>query len=59
MAPRTEPVVLRLGAVCWSTAPGIDVGMATSIPPHNLGEVCHALLNDAGDPRPEYAQCAV
>ena len=30
---------------CWSTAPpGIAVGMATNIAPHNLGEVIDACL---------------
>ena len=30
-------------ATCWSTArTGIAVGMATNIPPHNLGEVIRA-----------------
>ena len=36
---------------CWSTAArGIAVGMATNIPPHNLGEVVDAL--DAADRQP-------
>ena len=31
--------------ICWSTAAtGIAVGMATNIPPHNLSEICTALL---------------
>ena len=30
---------------CWPTAPpGIAVGMATAIPPHNAGEICAAAL---------------
>ena len=29
---------------------GIAVGMATSIPPHNLGEVCDALIAEIDDP---------
>jgi len=29
---------------------GIAVGMATNIPPHNLGEVCNALLKVLEDP---------
>ena len=35
----------RASRTCWSTAAtGIAVGMATNIPPHNLGEVCTALV---------------
>ena len=43
---RTEPVVLpaRLPNLLVNGATGIAVGMATSIPPHNLGEVCTALI---------------
>ena len=36
--PAKAPVLLLNGAT------GIAVGMATSIPPHNLKEVCHAVL---------------
>ena len=31
-------------------ATGIAVGMATSIPPHNLGEICDALIRVIDDP---------
>src|SRR3989304_4499413 len=31
-------------------ANGIAVGMATSIPPHNLGEICEALVRVIDDP---------
>ena len=43
---REEPVVLpsRLPNMLLNGATGIAVGMATNIPPHNLGEVCAALL---------------
>jgi DNA gyrase subunit A len=43
---RTEPVVLpaRLPNLLVNGATGIAVGMATNIPPHNLGEVCAALI---------------
>jgi DNA gyrase subunit A len=43
---RTEPVVVpaRLPNLLINGATGIAVGMATSIPPHNLGEVSTALL---------------
>jgi DNA gyrase subunit A len=43
---RTEPVVLpaRLPNLLVNGATGIAVGMATTIPPHNLGEVCTALV---------------
>jgi DNA gyrase subunit A len=42
----TEPSVLpaRLPNLLINGASGIAVGMATSIPPHNLGEVCDALI---------------
>src|SRR3990172_882790 len=40
-----EPVVLpaRLPNLLVNGAPGIAVGMATNIPPHNLSEVCDAI----------------
>jgi DNA gyrase subunit A len=43
---RQEPVVLpsRIPNLLVNGATGIAVGMATSIPPHNLGEVCTALV---------------
>jgi DNA gyrase subunit A len=43
---KTEPVVLpaRLPNLLINGATGIAVGMATNIPPHNLGEVCAALV---------------
>ena len=43
---KTEPVVLpaRLPHLLCNGATGIAVGMATSIPPHNLGEIATALL---------------
>ena len=42
---RTEPTVLpsRIPNLVLNGATGIAVGMATNIPPHNLGEVCDAL----------------
>ncbi|MEM7477177.1 MAG: DNA topoisomerase (ATP-hydrolyzing) [Planctomycetota bacterium] len=42
----SEPVVLpsRIPNLLVNGAMGIAVGMATNIPPHNLGEVCKALL---------------
>jgi len=41
-----EPVVLPAGFpnLLVNGASGIAVGMSTSIPPHNLGEVCDALV---------------
>ncbi|MDO9333325.1 MAG: DNA gyrase subunit A [Dehalococcoidales bacterium] len=41
-----EPVVLpaRLPNLLVNGSSGIAVGMATNIPPHNLGEVCDALV---------------
>ncbi|QDT07127.1 DNA gyrase subunit A [Rubripirellula lacrimiformis] len=43
---REEPVVLpsRVPNLLVNGATGIAVGMATNIPPHNLREVCNALL---------------
>src|SRR5437762_12355587 len=43
---RTEPVVLpaRIPNLFINGATGIAVGMATNVPPHNLGEICTALL---------------
>jgi topoisomerase-4 subunit A len=42
----SEPVVLpaRFPNLLANGATGIAVGMATSIPPHNVGEICAALL---------------
>jgi len=42
----TEPVVLpsKMPNLLINGAGGIAVGMATSIPPHNLGEVCQAVI---------------
>ncbi len=43
---KVEPVVLpaRIPNLLINGATGIAVGMATNIPPHNLGEVCTALI---------------
>ena len=43
---KTEPVVLpsRVPNLLVNGATGIAVGMATNIPPHNLSEVCTALV---------------
>jgi DNA gyrase subunit A len=42
----TEPVVLpgRLPQLLVNGSSGIAVGMATNIPPHNVGEICDALV---------------
>ena len=42
----TEPIVLpsRVPNMLVNGASGIAVGMATNIPPHNLREVCDALI---------------
>jgi len=44
---RTEPTVLpaRFPNLIVNGSSGIAVGMATSIPPHNLGEVCDAVVH--------------
>jgi len=49
---RTEPVVLpaRIPNLLINGATGIAVGMATNIPPHNLGEVCAALVKLLDNP---------
>jgi DNA gyrase subunit A len=43
---KIEPVVLpaRVPNLLINGATGIAVGMATNIPPHNIGEVCTALI---------------
>ena len=48
---RTEPVVLpsRIPNLLINGATGIAVGMATNIPPHNLNEVCTALVKLLGN----------
>jgi DNA gyrase subunit A len=55
---RTEPVVLpaRIPNLLINGAAGIAVGMATNIPPHNLGEVCTALVKLLDDPELSSAQ---
>ena len=49
---KSEPVVLpaRVPNLLVNGATGIAVGMATSIPPHNLGEVCAALIKLLDNP---------
>lgn len=49
---RSEPVVLpsKFPNLLVNGATGIAVGMATSIPPHNLREVCAALIKVIEDP---------
>jgi DNA gyrase subunit A len=49
---KTEPVVLpaRIPNLLINGATGIAVGMATNVPPHNLGEVCTALLKLLDNP---------
>ncbi|MBQ2791207.1 MAG: DNA gyrase subunit A, partial [Thermoguttaceae bacterium] len=49
---RMEPTVLPSKApnLLVNGANGIAVGMATSIPPHNLGEVCDAAIATIDDP---------
>jgi DNA gyrase subunit A len=48
----TEPTVLpsKFPNLLVNGANGIAVGMATSIPPHNLGEICDALIKVIDDP---------
>ncbi len=49
---KQEPVVLpsRIPNLLLNGSAGIAVGMATNIPPHNLGELCNALLKLIDDP---------
>ena len=49
---KTEPVVLpsRIPNLLVNGATGIAVGMATNIPPHNLHEICTALVKLLDDP---------
>ena len=49
---RSEPTVLpsRFPNLIVNGSTGIAVGMATSIPPHNLGEVCDAVVALIDDP---------
>ena len=49
---KTEPVVLpsRVPNLLINGATGIAVGMATNIPPHNLNEVCTALVKLLDNP---------
>jgi topoisomerase-4 subunit A len=53
-----EPVVLpgRFPNLLANGAAGIAVGMATSIPPHNAGELCGALLRLIDDPKTSTAE---
>ena len=49
---KTEPVVLpsRIPTLLINGATGIAVGMATNIPPHNLTEICTALIKLLDNP---------
>jgi DNA gyrase subunit A len=49
---RTEPTVLpsKFPNLLINGATGIAVGMATSIPPHNLAEVCDAIIKVIDEP---------
>jgi DNA gyrase subunit A len=58
----TEPSVLpgRLPQLLINGSSGIAVGMATNIPPHNLGEICDALVAVIDDPEVDAdALCAI
>src|SRR5438132_732646 len=47
-----EPLVLpsKFPNLLVNGSDGVAVGMATAIPPHNLGEVCNALVRVIDDP---------
>ena len=51
----TEPVVLpaRLPQLLVNGSSGIAVGMATNIPPHNVGEICDAIVHLVSHPNDE------
>ncbi len=53
-----EPVVLpaRFPNLLANGAAGIAVGMATNIPPHNVGELCAALIHLTKHPRATIAK---
>jgi len=55
-----EPVVLpaNFPNLLANGASGIAVGMATSIPPHNVGEICKALLHLIKFPRATFDKLA-
>jgi len=55
---RTQPVVLpgRFPNLLCNGSDGIAVGMATSLPPHNLGEICAALRRVLDDPEVTIAE---
>ncbi len=50
---RVEPTVLpaKFPNLLVNGSTGIAVGMATNLPPHNLGEICDALLALIANPR--------
>src|SRR5437879_1065961 len=55
---RDEPVVLpaQFPNLLVNGASGIAVGIATNIPPHNLGEVCRACVHLIDNPGATTAQ---
>jgi DNA gyrase subunit A len=55
---KTEPVVLpsRIPNLLINGATGIAVGMATNVPPHNLPEICTALVKLLDNPDLNSAQ---
>ena len=55
---REEPIVLpaQFPNLLVNGAAGIAVGMATNIPPHNLGEVCRAAVHLIDNPDATTAQ---
>lgn len=55
---RREPTVLpaRFPNLLVNGATGIAVGMATNLPPHNVGEVCDALLKHLDNPEATLAE---
>jgi len=54
----SEPIVLPAGFpnLLANGSSGIAVGMATNIPPHNVAELCDALLHLIDNPKAEVAE---
>ena len=55
---RQEPAVLpsRIPNLLINGSSGIAVGMATNIPPHNLGEVCDGIAHLIDNPDTDFAE---
>ena len=56
---RTEPTVLpgRFPNLLVNGSNGIAVGMSSSIPPHNVNEICDAIIAIINDPNCRWSSC--